>query len=445
GAHGGVRVDVVVVAHLLAAELLGAGEAGRGLVGDGQAGALVRVLAVAERGGDAELGGVGVGQVEDAELRAVVLGLGVPGGCGPGLLGVLELGEHPVADRVVVLGGAGEGDGRELLALGEGEAPGGRGLRRDRVALRVDDHGDGGEVLRGRTHHGGAAHVDLLDDLVEAAARGDGLAEGVEVDHDQVEGGDLVRLQLLPVVGEALVGEDAAVDARVEGRDPAVEHLGGSGDGRDVGDRDAGVPDGAAGGAGGDDLHAVRGEGAGQLDDAGLVVDGDQGSGQGATLCGAHVGCSCSDLLSVGTQAVDVHARHSLVVPHLRQSCGATVSGARRRGASQRAAVRRRTTSTRSGCSTALIRSWRVASVSSSRTSTAAWARMRPVSTPASTSMTLQPVIFTPWARASRTPCAPGNEGSRAGWVLTMRPPNSSSSGAPTSFMKPASTTSCGS
>src|SRR5699024_8123254 len=53
GAHGGVRVDVVVVAHLLAAELLGAGEAGRGLVGDGQAGALVRVLAVAERGGDA--------------------------------------------------------------------------------------------------------------------------------------------------------------------------------------------------------------------------------------------------------------------------------------------------------------------------------------------------------------------------------------------------------
>src|SRR5699024_5245299 len=38
GAHGGVGVDVVVVAHLLAAELLGAGEAGGGLVGDGQAG-----------------------------------------------------------------------------------------------------------------------------------------------------------------------------------------------------------------------------------------------------------------------------------------------------------------------------------------------------------------------------------------------------------------------
>src|SRR5699024_10431701 len=61
GAHGGVGVDVVVVAHLLAAELLGAGEAGGGLVGDGQAGPLVGVLAVAEGGGDAELGGVGVG------------------------------------------------------------------------------------------------------------------------------------------------------------------------------------------------------------------------------------------------------------------------------------------------------------------------------------------------------------------------------------------------
>src|SRR5699024_10039594 len=46
GAHRGVGVDVVVVAHLLAAELLGAGQAGTVLVGDGQAGPLVRVLAV---------------------------------------------------------------------------------------------------------------------------------------------------------------------------------------------------------------------------------------------------------------------------------------------------------------------------------------------------------------------------------------------------------------
>src|SRR5699024_7894952 len=181
GAHGGVGVDVVVVAHLLAAELLGAGEAGGGRVGGGRAGALVGVVGVAEGGGDAELGGVGVGEVEDAELP-VVLGLGALGrrglgSCGLGLLGVVELGEHPVADRVVVLGGAGERDGRELLTLGEGEAAGRRGLGRDGVALRVDDHGDGGEVLRGRTHHGGTAHVDLLDDLVETAARGDGLAE----------------------------------------------------------------------------------------------------------------------------------------------------------------------------------------------------------------------------------------------------------------------------
>src|SRR5690606_698455 len=76
--------------------------------------------------------------------------------------------------------------------------------------------------------------------------------------------------------------------------------------------------------------------------------------------------------------------------------------------------------------------------------STARWARIRPVSTPASTSITLQPVTFTPWARASRTPWAPGKAGSRAGWVLMIRPPKASSSGGPTSFMNPASTTSCG-
>ena len=38
------------------------------------------------------------------------------------------------------------------------------------------------------------------------------------------------------------------------------------------------------------------------------------------------------------------------------------------------------------------------------------------VNAPQSTKWTVRPVIFTPWARASRTPCGePGKEGSRAG------------------------------
>ena len=56
----------------------------------------------------------------------------------------------------------------------------------------------------------------------------------------------------------------------------------------------------------------------------------------------------------------------------------------------------------------------------------------------------MQPVTFTPWASASRTPCAPGNDGSSAGWVFTQRPPKESRNGGPTSFMNPARTTRSG-
>ena len=41
-----------------------------------------------------------------------------------------------------------------------------------------------------------------------------------------------------------------------------------------------------------------------------------------------------------------------------------------------------------------------------------------PVSTPASTRRTVQPVTLTPYASASRTPWVPGKAGSSAGWVL---------------------------
>src|SRR5665647_1396231 len=105
----------------------------------------------------------------------------------------------------------------------------------------------------------------------------------------------------------------------------------------------------------------------------------------------------------------------------------------------------RPTTSTRRSRSTSLIRSCSRASSSSSDTRTARWAMIGPVSTPASTTCTVHPVTFTPWARASRTAWAPGNAGSRAGWVLITRPPNRSRKPGPRMRMKPALTTSAGS
>ena len=61
----------------------------------------------------------------------------------------------------------------------------------------------------------------------------------------------------------------------------------------------------------------------------------------------------------------------------------------------------------------------RLASSSSSSTGTATCATIGPVSTPSSTTNSVAPVTLTPYARASRGPCMPGNDGDSAGWVLT--------------------------
>src|SRR6202034_1049623 len=53
--------------------------------------------------------------------------------------------------------------------------------------------------------------------------------------------------------------------------------------------------------------------------------------------------------------------------------------------------------------STILIRSWRVLSVSSGRTSTASWARIGPSSTISVATCTVQPVTLTPADRAAGT------------------------------------------
>ena len=51
-----------------------------------------------------------------------------------------------------------------------------------------------------------------------------------------------------------------------------------------------------------------------------------------------------------------------------------------------------------------------------------AWARIGPVSISRWATWTVVPVSGTPAARASRTACHPGKAGSRAGWVLRIRP-----------------------
>ena len=138
--------------------------------------------------------------------------------------------------------------------------------------------GDARVVLGRGPDHRRAADVDLLDERVELDARPRGGGrERVEVDDDELERRDGGGHELAPVVGEPAVGEDPAVDPRMERLDPPVEHLREAGHRGDVGDRQAGLAQRPGGAAGRDELEAVGHEPRRELDEAGLVADRQEG------------------------------------------------------------------------------------------------------------------------------------------------------------------------
>ena len=100
--------------------------------------------------------------------------------------------------------------------------------------------------------------------------------ERIEVHHQQVDGRDAVFLQRRHVRRKVAPREQAAVDLRVQGLHPAVEHLREAGVRRHLGDADAFLFEELRGAAGGEDLHAERGEGAREFQHARLVRDADE-------------------------------------------------------------------------------------------------------------------------------------------------------------------------
>ena len=113
----------------------------------------------------------------------------------------------------------------------------------------VGDAGDDGDVFKvfgGGADHGGAADVDVLDEMAEGdAGLGGGFLKGIEIDDDHVDGLDAVRGDGGLVLLIAANVEQAAVDLGMEGLDAAVEHLGKAGELADVLDGEAGFAEGA--------------------------------------------------------------------------------------------------------------------------------------------------------------------------------------------------------
>ena len=145
--------------------------------------------------------------------------------------------------------------------------------------------------------------------------------------------------------GFALIGEQAGMHVRVQGLDPAVEHLGEAGDLLDWRDRNTDACNGFGCRTGGHDVHPGVVQAAGQLGEPGLVVDADQ-CAPDRPAAGLH------KIVMLLTSAES----HPMVAFPPVQVTPRVASASK--------------TSTSSRRSTTLIRSCRVASSSSSKTGT---------------------------------------------------------------------------
>ena len=150
----------------------------------------------------------------------------------------------------------------------------------------LDHHGDVGVVLGGGADHRRAADVDVLDAVVEGRAFGDGRLERIEVHHQEIDRLDAVLVHRRGVLLVAADRQQAAVHLRVQRLDAAVHHLGKAGELGDVEHLEPGVVERLGGAAGGDELDAVAGERLGEIDEAGLVGDRQQGAGDAARVAG---------------------------------------------------------------------------------------------------------------------------------------------------------------
>ena len=212
---------------------------------------LVRVLPVSE----------GLHQVPGDKLR---------------FAGVVKTSAHVCGDHAVVCGCMLVRFDHQAAAELEAVGAVFKGLdNRCEVAVAGDDQ-DVLEVLGRTSDHGRTADVDIFDDFGEVVGSLDRCFERVEVDTDQVDGTDAVLFDRIDVGFVVADMKDPAVNHRVEGLDPAVEHLGKVGDRGDVDGGDAGILEGFESTAGTDDFEIEFNQVFGELYDSRLVADGEQ-------------------------------------------------------------------------------------------------------------------------------------------------------------------------
>ena len=138
-------------------------------------------------------------------------------------------------------------------------------------------------VLGRRADHRRAADVDVLDAVVVVGALRHRRLERVEVDHQQVDRLDPVRGHRRHMLGIVAQRQKPAMHHRVQRLHPAVHHLGKAGQLGHVAHRQPGLAQRRRGAAGRDELDPARGQRPREIDEPGLVGNGNQGAAECGT------------------------------------------------------------------------------------------------------------------------------------------------------------------
>ena len=260
--EGCVGIVDVVVGEGLALHLSGGRDAWALLGGQVEACGLMGVLAIAHLLGKLAADGAIVGR------------------CLADFIG------KPVGDRRVIGGCARIGLLGQLFAQAKGGGPGigCQGFKHERIVTDIDDHGHVAMVLGRAANHGRTANVDVLDAIVVVSALRDRRLEGIEVHHEQIDRGNVMGKHRRLVLGIFPNGEQSAMHLGMQGLHATIHHFGKAGKVGDITHRQARISECLAGAAGGDQLDAMANQGTGEVDEAGLVGNGDEGARDAAEV-----------------------------------------------------------------------------------------------------------------------------------------------------------------
>ena len=274
GTPSSIGVNVIVVAHGLAAELFGMGEPVLVQRIQVESCLLMRVLAIPQ-----QMGAIPRTRVCLREhgilIGNVVIRRRLVGG---DAFRLRPLFGRPLVDGRVIGGCVGESLGGEPATLLKAEpATVFDALGHQRIVSGIGNDGDCGAVLRRCANHGRATDIDFLDGVRLIRTGTDGIRERIQVDHHQVERLDAQRLQLLDMRGVGHIGKDARMNVRIKGLDTAVKAFREAGDFTDLGHVDTKFGETLGGRTGGDDFSACGDERLCKHVDAFLVEYGYEG------------------------------------------------------------------------------------------------------------------------------------------------------------------------